>query len=54
VLFADNTDMKGKFYSFQVFRIYNEETFALSKDYLKNFKILYPAGYFTLVQVTQK
>jgi len=35
-------------------KIYDEETFVLSKDYLKNFKILYPAGYFTLVKVTQK
>ena len=35
-------------------KIYDEETFALAKDYLKNFKILYPSGYFTLIKVTQK
>ena len=35
-------------------KIYDEETFTLSKDYLKNFKILYPSGYFTLIKVTQK
>jgi hypothetical protein len=35
-------------------KIYDEETFALTKDYLKNFKILYPSGYFTLIKVTQK
>ena len=35
-------------------KIYDEETFILAKDYLKNFKILYPSGYFTLIKVTQK
>jgi hypothetical protein len=35
-------------------KIYDEETFILVKDYLKNFKILYPSGYFTLIKVTQK
>jgi hypothetical protein len=35
-------------------KIYNEETFTLVKDYLINFKILYPSGYFTLIKVTQK
>ena len=35
-------------------KIYDEETFTLAKDYLKNFKILYPSGYFTLIKVTQK
>ena len=34
-------------------KIYDEETFTLAKDYLKNFKILYPSGYFTLIKVTQ-
>jgi hypothetical protein len=35
-------------------KIYDEETFALSKDYLKDYKILFPSGYFTLIKVTQK
>ena len=35
-------------------KIYDEETFVLAKDYLKNFKVLYPSGYFTLIKVTQK
>ena len=35
-------------------KIYDEETFIPVKDYLKNFKILYPSGYFTLIKVTQK
>jgi len=35
-------------------KIYGVETFIPAKDYLKNFKILYPSGYFTLIKVTQK
>ena len=35
-------------------KIYDEETFTLAKDYLKNFKVLYPSGYFTLIKVIQK
>lgn len=35
-------------------KIYDKETFAPVKDFLKNFKILYPSGYFTLIKVTQK
>jgi hypothetical protein len=35
-------------------KIYDKETFTTAKDYLKNFKILYPSGYFTLIKVTQK
>jgi hypothetical protein len=35
-------------------KIYDEETFALSKDYLNDYKILFPSGYFTLIKVTQK
>ena len=35
-------------------KIYSEERFALAKDYLENFKNLYPSGYFTLVKVTQR
>jgi len=34
--------------------IYDEETFTPVKDYLKNFMVLYPSGYFTLIKVTQK
>ncbi|MHB1377778.1 MAG: hypothetical protein ACYCXB_10245 [Candidatus Humimicrobiaceae bacterium] len=34
--------------------IYSEEKFTKVKDYLKNFKNLYPSGYFTLIKVTQK
>jgi hypothetical protein len=35
-------------------KIYDKETFALSKEYLKDYKILFPSGYFTLLKVTQK
>jgi hypothetical protein len=35
-------------------KIYDKETFALSKEYLKDYKILFPSGYFTLIKVTQK
>ncbi len=35
-------------------KIYSEEKFIQVKDYLKNFKSLYPSGYFTLIKVTQK
>lgn len=35
-------------------KIYSEERFILVKDYLENFKNLYPSGYFTLVKVTQR
>jgi hypothetical protein len=35
-------------------KIYDKETFTSAKDFLKNFKILYPSGYFTLIKVTQK
>jgi len=34
--------------------IYPEERFMLVKEYLKDFKSLYPSGYFTLIKVTQK
>ncbi len=34
--------------------IYDGETFILVKDFLRDFKILYPSGYFTLIKVTQK
>ncbi|MBN2073828.1 MAG: hypothetical protein JW770_07790 [Actinobacteria bacterium] len=33
--------------------IYPEEKFIQVKEYLKDFKILYPAGYFTLINITQ-
>ncbi|MCJ7665352.1 MAG: hypothetical protein MUO59_01285 [Actinobacteria bacterium] len=35
-------------------KIYSEERFIMARDYLENFKNLYPSGYFTLVKVTQK
>ena len=35
-------------------KIYSEERFILVKNYLKEFKSLYPSGYFTLIKVTQK
>lgn len=35
-------------------KIYSEERFILVKNYLKEFKGLYPSGYFTLIKVTQK
>ncbi len=34
--------------------IYPEEKFMQAKEYFEDFKILYPAGYFTLIKVTQK
>jgi hypothetical protein len=35
-------------------KIYDKEAFVLSEEYLRNFKILFPSGYFTLIKVTQK
>ncbi len=34
--------------------IYPEEKFMQVKEYFEDFKILYPAGYFTLIKVTRK
>jgi hypothetical protein len=34
--------------------IYTEEKFMQVKEYFEDFKILYPAGYFTLIKVTRK
>lgn len=34
-------------------QIYDAETYPLVENYFKNFKILYPSGYFTIIKATQ-